>query len=394
MQTSIDLLQNLVDLPSVNGSSGELALARKICELLQAEGLPARCQQVDENKANVLLFLQGADRERCIVWNGHLDTVEGGDLAAWTSSPWQSEIREGRLYGRGSSDMKAGLSAMLCCLINWKRRGIKPKTNLFFCATCDEERQGRGAEALLDYPEIASAETFIISEPTALHLCTAEKGCLWLKMKFCGKTSHAAYAEQGCNAATYAFIFAQALERALTHYHHPLLGKSTVVITGIHAGIASNMVPDQAEMSLDIRLTPDLPKTVLESIIHDCVEQTCRKAGGLLSIFFETGNERLPLALKEECFWAGEIRRASAELRVPCQDCGINFFSDASIFARVNPGADMIIWGPGEPQMAHQTDEYVKLERYQNYIDLLERVFAEEVRSTEQTREFTEVELR
>ena len=374
-QAAIRLLQDLVSTPSINGTEGELVLARRIAAYLQEAGLDVQLRVLDDKRANVVASMPGRTDQGQIVWNGHLDTVALGEASAWSKGYAKAEICGERLYGRGSSDMKAGLAAMLFCLASWARKGHLPRLPIFFCATCDEERNGQGAEELLDLPTIREADMFLISEPTALDVCFAEKGCLRVQVQVYGKTSHAAYADQGINAVDYAIEFARIIQFGLAQSSHPLLGPSTAVITGIQAGTACNMVPDFADMLLDLRLVPGIAYSALQDMLEAAKDKLVSSTDGHLRIDLDLQNHREPIQLEDDNTWGKKILLASQELGLASAPCGINFFSDASVFRRVNKRAEMVLCGPGEPKMAHQPNEYVEIAKYLQYIDLLQTLF-------------------
>lgn len=374
-EAAILLLSELVSIRSINGTEGELAAAGKIADYLRAAGLEATLLCLDNARANVFVTLKGREEQGGVVWNGHLDTVALGEPSAWSKGYAAAAIEGNRLYGRGSSDMKAGLAAMIFCLASWAHSGRLPRVPIFFCATCDEENNGKGAEALLDLEEIRTAEMFLISEPTALNVCFAEKGCLRLLVKVYGKTSHAAYADQGINAVDYAVNLGREIKRRMEDFSHPLLGRSSAVITRIHAGTAHNMVPDLADMLLDLRTTPDLGKHELDCLIDESIQTIIKASGGKIRIETEYQNRREPIGLSKNSKWGNIILSAANGLDIQAAPCGINFFSDASVFVRANPRAEMVLCGPGEPEVAHQPDEYVDLQKYLNYIRLLKELF-------------------
>lgn len=200
MKDAVDFLKELLAVPSVNGRNDEGRAAEFLCGFFRGAGLEARVQRIDETHANVLAVLEGEDKAGDFVWNGHLDTVPYGKTEEWASDPAIPCERDGFLYARGASDMKGGLAAMAYALCAYKRSGKRVPVTIRFIGTCDEEKGGLGAEAVLKEQLLGRPRGLLIGEPTGGLAGVAQKGCLWLEIRAKGRTSHGAYPKEGCNA--------------------------------------------------------------------------------------------------------------------------------------------------------------------------------------------------
>ena len=147
--SEVEFLEKVLSIPSVNGKQDTGKLAEFLAGYLKDCGLSVSLQKVDENNVNVITILQGKTKEQ-VIWNGHLDTVPYGELSKWHTDPERPEVKNGRMYGRGSSDMKSGLAGMVYVLGQMKRQGYVPRQTIHFWGTADEEKGGSGAEEMLE----------------------------------------------------------------------------------------------------------------------------------------------------------------------------------------------------------------------------------------------------
>lgn len=389
-EKDISLLMDLLAISSVNGRDDEGEMARLLRDYFKAHGIEARVQEIDEHHANVSAFIEGEDKGRTLIWNGHLDTVPYGDLKAWTSDPKVPQIREGRIYGRGASDMKSGLAAMVSALCSLKEQGKRPACSILFLGTCDEEKGGLGAEKALkelegscfnpdkekqDSLQEGKERTFLlVGEPTFLRPGIAQKGCLWLQMKVKGRTSHGAYPAQGINAISCGMRIAGEIADYVLSFAHPLLGSATAQVTRIEGGVANNMTPDECTIVMDIRLVPGvLSDQVIEYGKEVLSKEQLQNPG--LDIRFEKLNDRRAIEILEDNVKVRQLQSLINESGYDAAPIGINFFTDASVLDR-DDHMDICLFGPGDPALAHQPDEYVEIERYLKAVQILEKFAA------------------
>lgn len=370
------LLEDFLNTPSVNGSEGERKFAEKICTCFQEAGLEAQLEPLDERRANVGVCMPGLDRSRNMVLNGHLDTVKYGDLERWATPPHVAAHVDGRLFARGAADMKAGLAGMVFALLEMKRQKLVPPVDLNFIASCDEEAGGAGAAACLEKEYLKRAEFILIGEPTSLQFGLSEKACNWLKLIVHGKTGHGAYPERGVNAIEHGFRLLERVKAEIIKHSHPLLGGSTMQITQFSGGIAPNMTPDLAEFVLDIRNTPDFDNAALFDLLKREIAAEALACGGLLSAELKIINSRPPLETSPTAAWVKALDRAFRKTtgNAP-QNCGVSFFTDASLFVQANKTAPILLFGPGEAELCHQPNESVELSQYERYIEILLEFF-------------------
>ncbi|MDY2762735.1 MAG: M20 family metallopeptidase [Faecalimonas umbilicata] len=372
---SIALLKEILAIPSVNGADNEGAVAEFIANYLKEKHIDAFVQQIDETHANIIAKLEGKSSET-VVWNGHLDTVPYGNTEEWNTDPSIPVEKNGRIYARGASDMKSGLAAMVYLLGEIGESGEKPEQTILFLGTCDEEKSGLGAEKILEEIDLSSGSLLLIGEPTGCKLGVAQKGCIWAQLNISGKTSHGAYPEEGYNAVEYGMKIVCMIKKWVTEYEHRLLGTATAQVTMIQGGIAPNMTPDFAEILLDIRIVPGISAEDVEKKIKKICREEVEETNGEVKFEVRIKNARRAIEITEEERWLKEFKAYFKQNGAETEEIGINYFTDASILTKKESEIPVLLFGPGEPRLAHKPNEFVELEKYEKYIEILGEIFS------------------
>ena len=372
---SIALLKEILAIPSVNGADNEGAVAEFIANYLKEKHIDAFVQQIDETHANIIAKLEGKSSET-VVWNGHLDTVPYGSTEEWNTDPSIPVEKNGRIYARGASDMKSGLAAMVYLLGEIGESGEKPEQTILFLGTCDEEKSGLGAEKILEEIDLSSGSLLLIGEPTGCKLGVAQKGCIWAQLNISGKTSHGAYPEEGYNAVEYGMKIVCRIKKWVTEYEHRVLGTATAQVTMIQGGIAPNMTPDFAEILLDIRTVPGISAEDVEKKIKKICREEVEETNGEVKFEVRIKNARRAIEIAEEERWLKEFKAYLKQNGAETEEIGINYFTDASILTKKESEIPVLLFGPGEPRLAHKPNEFVELEKYEKYIEILGEIFS------------------
>lgn len=372
---SIALLKEILAIPSVNGADNEGAVAEFIANYLKEKHIDAFVQQIDETHANIIAKLEGKSSET-VVWNGHLDTVPYGSTEEWNTDPSIPVEKNGRIYARGASDMKSGLAAMVYLLGEIGESGEKPEQTILFLGTCDEEKSGLGAEKILEEIDLSSGSLLLIGEPTGCKLGVAQKGCIWAQLNISGKTSHGAYPEEGYNAVEYGMKIVCRIKKWVTEYEHRVLGTATAQVTMIQGGIAPNMTPDFAEILLDIRTVPGNSAEDVEKKIKKICREEVEETNGEVKFEVRIKNARRAIEIAEEERWLKEFKAYLKQNGAETEEIGINYFTDASILTKKESEIPVLLFGPGEPRLAHKPNEFVELEKYEKYIEILGEIFS------------------
>lgn len=366
-EESLNLLKELLEIPSVNGRDDEGCVAEYLAAYFKEHGIKSEVLRIDATHANVVAFVEGRDNSRIDIWNGHIDTVPYGDIDQWETDPGKAVEKNGRIYARGASDMKSGTAAMVYALTHFSE---KPAHSIRFIGTCDEEKNGLGAAEALRTGLCKDYNFLLIGEPTDMKLGVAHKGCLWLKLTVKGKTGHGAYPEQGINAIHYLYRLANGIIQYVYEFQNTLLGTSTAQIDMIKGGVVPNMTADRCEAVLDIRMTPNLTAEMIVAYGKKLLV-SLQNEEPLLSADFEFLNNRRAFEIADHDADVNLLRAILKKNGYTGENIGIKFFTDASVIAATEPDRRVLLFGPGDPAMAHQPNEYVEIKKYFDAITIL-----------------------
>lgn len=357
-----ELLQRLIQIKSVNPPGNEKEIASFIKRLLLKNNIPSELVPLEEGRSSVVAKIEGKE-ERNITLCGHLDTV-GAIEEDWSKPPLQGIIEEGKMYGRGAADMKGGVAAIIYTLILLKRRGITPQKKVQLALTADEEWGYRGVKTLVDQGFFDQTDFLIITEPTNLQVAVGEKGEVWIKAKFYGKSAHGSTPELGVNTVVPGskFVLEVSEEYKKLFNPDPLWGNNSINIGQFHGGVQVNVVPNYSEVQLDFRvISEEDKKRALELV---------RKKGQDIA-------EEFGVQFKEEIFnYHPPIFTSLDNLYIQkfMQVAGVK---EATIVKYCTDGGTIIpekkipfiIFGPGDIAQAHQNDEYIELESLYQSVD-------------------------
>ncbi len=360
---AVRLLAGLVRCPTVNPPGSEQPGADLIAAELERRGFRPEVTEIAPGRANVTARLRGSGERPALVWNGHIDVVPPGETA-WAHPPFAAEIEGGRLYGRGSSDMKSGLAAMMIAM-EVLARGRRLAGDLVFAAVADEEIGGSGAARLVSDGLMRGAGAVVIGEPTGFRVYVAEKGTYWMELETVGRTAHGSMPHLGRNAIVdMQALLSEVLRIPLPQGPDPSHGSATLNIGTIRGGVGPNVVPDSCRASLDIRLPPGVHPEAMHAELQQAIARARAARPGLEVRLHRTGSRvavacspsepivRLALALCEE----------QLGVRTQAQPTP-GYATDASVLCS-DPPLPFVIVGPGQEELAHKPDEHVDLEDY------------------------------
>jgi succinyl-diaminopimelate desuccinylase len=309
-------------------------------------------------RASLLARLKGSGNAPALLYNGHLDTVPPGD-EPWSHDPYGGELADGRIWGRGSADMKGGMAAMMAALQALSEANLSLSGDLILAATAGEETDSLGAVALSSRRDLGPVRAVVIPEPSSNEIFIAEKGVLWLEVTTRGKTAHGSMPELGRNAVMMMVDFISAFSRMEVPYkEHPLLGGFSRSVNTLTGGIKTNVVPDSCTATMDLRTVPGQDHA---AILRQVEEQITRLKGRRpeLQASVRVLKDRSPVATPPEDPVVQRFAAIVAAVRGERSGFkGARYYTDGGVFAPALQ-APLIICGPGEPGMAHQPDEYV-----------------------------------
>lgn len=351
----VSLLQALIAIPSVNPDavpdsphSGEAAMANALEKLLTQWGFAVTLEEILPNRPNLIARCPGPENRPRILLGPHLDTVS---VEGMTIDPFAGELREGKVWGRGASDTKGPMAAMLMALFAHKERLTTSPIAVDFVAFMGEESHQPGSKHFAKH-HASEYEFAMVGEPTGMDFVHTTKGSLWATVATTGRSTHASQPHLGENAILKLTASLDLLNRKLTNrlatYTHPVLGHSTLNVGTIVGGSSPNIVPDRAEACLDIRFTPDLAeeggaKVLLQKLIHEYK----------LPLTITECTEAPPMEVLPDHHWLQRI----SELQPTSTLVGAPWFSDAAYLNHA--GLPAICIGPGSIDQAHTCDEFI-----------------------------------
>jgi succinyl-diaminopimelate desuccinylase len=303
------------------------------------------------------------------VLSGHFDTVPLGNKK-WTKDPFNGEISDGKLWGRGSSDMKGGLAAMILSAIN-AFENSSPKGGVKLIFTAGEELGCQGVQQLVQATgNMGMASAIIVGEPTANKPATGHKGALYLNAVTKGLTAHSSMPELGINAIYKAAAsIMKLMDFKFNVDPDPLLGSPTFNVGKISGGMNINSVPDHAEFTIDVRTTT---KSDHNTILKNLKEVL----GGDISL--ETLVNLGPVYTDESNQFTQLIYNICGVDRPDrSYPKALPYLTDGSILQRIYNGVPTIILGPGQPEMAHQTDEFCYTDKLEESVIIYTNIIKE-----------------
>jgi succinyl-diaminopimelate desuccinylase len=358
----LQLTQALIRLRSVNPPGTEEPCARLVGGILSAAGFAVTAHSFAPTRTSIVATLPGSADRAPICFSGHLDTVPLG-AAPWERDPLAAEIDGDRLYGRGSSDMKSGIAALVIAAQELARLPNR-KSGLVLIFTAGEETGCDGARYLASLPNVLpKAGALLVGEPTGNDPLIGHKGALWLKVVFEGVTAHGSMPELGDNAVLKAARSVLRLSgRRFEVEAHRHLGRPSLNIGSLHGGINVNSVPDRAEVQIDIRTVPGQSNNALRQELSELLEE-----GATITPMADVGS----VASDPQSDWIREVfDLCKHRLGVRAEPRGAPFFTDASVLTPALNGVPTLILGPGETAMAHKVDEYCLVSNIEVAVDL------------------------
>jgi acetylornithine deacetylase len=379
----IAFLQSLVRSPSVSG--GEQAAQETIAAKYRAIGLetellisrreaisghPAFCDDgipfVD--RTNVVARWRGTGGGRSLILNGHMDVVPPGDIAQWTHGPWSGDIVDGRLYGRGACDMKAGLAAAAIAVQALREIGFTPRGDILLESVIGEESGGVGT--LTTIVAGYRADACVIMEPTALVMCPIQSGALTFRITVHGRAAHACVKPSGVSAIEEFAPILDMLQRLNAERHarfrHPLYedpaNVAPISVGTVHSGDWHSTVPDLLVAEGRFGVFPgesveDARRALADAIRVESARHAWLAAHPPELEWFEGQFESGETATDAPII-ATVARQHAEVVGRPAEMRAVTFGSDLRLFTR-HAGIPTVTYGPGSFTVAHTADEFV-----------------------------------
>ena len=359
--SALELTQALVRFDTINPPGNERLCAEHLGSILDDAGFAVSYHEFAETRTSLVARIGGDADAKPLCFTGHIDTVPLG-AASWSVDPFAADIADGKLYGRGTSDMKSGVAAFVVAAIRLARE-LETGPGMVLIITAGEETGCEGAYHLAGLGNVlGDAGAIVVAEPSSNLPFIGHKGALWLKAVANGLTAHGSMPELGVNAIYKAARTISQLEDFdFNVARHPVLGKPTLNVGTVHGGMNINSVPDRAEVGIDIRTLPDQDHgdlcAHLSSYLGDDI--AVEPIVDVGSVWTDPAED-----------WMLDVFDVMAEIlgKMP-EVCTATYFTDAAALTPAYGGPPTVILGPGEAAMAHQTDEYCVVDRIDQAVD-------------------------
>lgn len=365
----VKILKDLVAIQSVNDN--EVDVCNYLVKLFKKYGIKSNIVSLGGNRAN--LIAEVGSGKPIIGISGHMDVVSAGDFSKWAYNPFALTEKSGKLYGRGSADMKSGLAALVISMIELKMENklIDGQGTIRLLATSGEEVGEEGSKEIYDKGYMDDVSALIIAEPSEYAIAYAHKGSMDIRFISNGKASHSSMPQLGYNAINPLIeLIHKANEIFMNDTNeNKLLGKVIMNTTIIDGGNQVNSIPERAIAEMNIRTIPEFTNNDVERILKNLVKEQNDNGSDIqmdvymsLPFVYTNGNTNL---VKEAQSLGKKYLGHDIELM------GSPGVTDASnLLKGKNNDFPFIVFGPGETKMAHQVDEYVYKDIYINFIKL------------------------
>lgn len=350
----------------VPGAPGEAEVAGFLASVLEDWGFSVETMDAAPNRPNVIARIGSGSRT--LMFNGHLDVV---GVEGMSHPPFDPEIRDGKIFGRGSTDMKAGIAAMCTAALTAFESGIAGE--IIVAAVADEEFESLGMQAL-----IASglrADAAVITEPTRLSICPAHRGFAWFDIDIAGRAAHGSRYDLGVDAITHAGLLLAELDRlenaVLPSKSHPLLGRPSVHASVIKGGSGYSTYPDHCHLGIERRTIPG--ESALDALTE--IELLCegiRTRRPNFEAVIKLGASQPPSDVRVDAPIVTALERACLDMGERGSIEGLSAWTDAALLNAA--GIPTICFGPGDITLAHSAEEFVEIREIETAAAVLTRL--------------------
>lgn len=386
----IQLLADIVELQTENNN--EIDVCNYLTDLFDKYDIKSEILKVNEHRANIVAEI--GNGSPILALSGHMDVVDAGNQDNWSYPPFQLTEKDGKLYGRGTTDMKGGLMALVVSLIELKEQNELPHGTIRLLATAGEEKEQEGAKLLADKGYLDDVDGLIIAEPTGSGIYYAHKGSMSCKVTATGKAVHSSVPFIGDNAIDTLLEFYNLFKEKYSELKQQdtkheldvapmfksLIGKEiseedanyayglTAVCSIINDGKQFNSVPDEASLEFNVRPVPEYDNDFIESFFQNIINDVDSN-----KLSLDIPSNHRPVTSDKNSKLITTIKDVASSY-VEQDEIFVSALvgaTDASSFLGDNKdNVDLAIFGPGNPLMAHQIDEYIEKDMYLKYIDI------------------------
>ena len=360
----VALTRELIGFDTINPPGRERDCARRIGALLQEAGFSVEYSEYEDTRTSVIARIGGNAAKAPLCLTGHIDVVPLG-TRKWSKDPFAGETDGDRLFGRGTSDMKAGIAGILIAALNLSKR-LNSTPGIVLVLTAAEEGGCIGSQHLARTQLLGRAGAMVVGEPTSNYPFVGHKGSLKFHARFRGVSAHGSMPELGVNAIYKAAHAVAKLEHFdFNTAEHPVMGVPTMNVGTFEGGQGVNMVPDEAAIGVDIRTVAGMDHKALLARLKHLLGSDVE-----LDVFSDMN----AVWTEPEQDWVRRVFDITGKIaggpRPTPKTATYN--TDAGNLLKAYPGAPTVILGPGEAAQAHQTDEYCSMERVRQSVAIYE----------------------
>lgn len=372
-EEKIKVLQDVIRIQSVNDN--ELEVAKYYQDLLEKHGIESSLVEYSPTRSNLIAEIKGEKPGKVLIFSGHTDVVTAGDTKDWIHPPFDAVIEDGKMYGRGTTDMKAGLTALVLAMIELKEGNSLKSGTVRLVATVGEEIGMLGSKQVTEEGYINDADAIIVGEPSLGKgkIVTAHKGSIQFEIISHGEAAHSSMPENGINSIQQLVDFIQVtnkkFEEAASVAENDKLGRMLNAYTVINGGDQINSITAITKLRGNGRTIPEVNNDVFLDILNSTIEKMNKEIEGTLELNVMQNNPAV-----ESDFDTDLVQSIRNVSNYPIEPVGMAGATDASNFGRIDKNFDLAIFGPGEMTLAHAVNEYVEIDDYLNFIDIYREV--------------------
>jgi len=362
---AVGLTRELLRFDTINPPGRERDCAHMAARYLEEAGFRTEFHEYDKDRTSVIARAGGTDGRAPLCLTGHLDIVSLG-TRPWSKDPFAGETDGDRLFGRGTSDMKAGVAGILRAARSFGKK-LAGTPGVVIVLTAGEEGGCVGSAQLAKLPALMGrAGAMVVGEPTSNYPLVGHKGSIKFHAHFRGVSAHGSMPHLGDNAVYKAARAISKLESFdFGVPEHPIMGKPTLNVGTVEGGSGVNLVPDLAKIGVDIRTVPGTEHAKVIARLKTLLSE------GELDVFAD--NEAVWTEPQEE--WVRRVFALCKPILGESPEARTApYMTDAANLRKVYSGVPTLILGPGEAAMAHQTDEYCSMERIRQSVAIYEAI--------------------
>lgn len=370
----IQILKDIVNIDSTNGH--EEQVANYLQKLFAEHGIESEKVQYDVDRASLVSEI-GSNDGKVLAFSGHMDVVDAGDVSKWKFPPFEATEHEGKIYGRGATDMKSGLAAMVIAMIELHEEKQKLNGKIRLLATVGEEVGELGAEQLTQKGYADDLDGLIIGEPSGHRIVYAHKGSINYTVKSTGKNAHSSMPEFGVNAIDNLLLFYNEVEKFVKSIDatNEILGDFIHNVTVIDGGNQVNSIPEKAQLQGNIRSIPEMDNETVKQVLVKIINKLNKQENVNLELIFDY--DKQPVFSDKNSDLVHIAKSVASDIvkeEIPL--LGISGTTDAAEFTKAKKEFPVIIFGPGN-ETPHQVNENVSVENYLEMVDVYKRIAIE-----------------